>query len=68
MVSSVESWFHIARMERSYLASELQYVQAVTDADIFVFALNLEYMEADFYAWAAHVRPYPSSATAPLSR
>ena len=34
-------------------------LQAVADANIFVFALNLEYMEADFYAWAAHVRLHP---------
>jgi len=30
-------------------------LQAVTDANIFVFALNLEYMEADFYSWASSV-------------
>ncbi len=30
-------------------------LQAVTDANIFVFALNLEYMEADFYSWASTV-------------
>ena len=29
--------------------------QAKTDANIFVFALNLEYMEADFYSWASSV-------------
>ena len=32
-------------------------LQAVFNANIFAFALNLEYMEADFYLWASKVSP-----------
>lgn len=28
----------------------------VTDADIFAFALNLEYLEAEFFTWATTAR------------
>ena len=28
----------------------------ITDADIFTFALNLEYLEAEFFTWATTAR------------
>ena len=34
-------------------------LQMTADFSIFAFALNLEYLESDFYSWMVYVRPLP---------
>ena len=53
---------HRSRVFQASSHAALLQLQAVTDANIFVFALNLEYMEADFYSWASTVSRFPGRA------
>ncbi len=41
-------------------------MQMTADFSIFAFALNLEYLESDFYSWLVYVRPAPRYTAAIL--
>lgn len=41
------------------LTNQFCCAQPVSEVDVFSFALNLEYLEAQFYSFAAYVRPKP---------